>query len=101
MRVIAGGAGARHALHKLLCAHDVALTCCGTLLIADPKNHRVMSCEQSATRGTLVAGDNGKGGALNQLDYQTGVEAVADHRRNLALLDILVLLCNEHLKEKS
>ncbi|CAF0773151.1 unnamed protein product [Adineta steineri] len=45
----------------------------GFIYLSDPKNHEVRRWKQGDTKGELVAGGNGKGDHLNQLNYPTKI----------------------------
>ena len=45
----------------------------GALLVADIENHRVLRFPRGERTGQLVAGGNGEGDALDQLDGPTGI----------------------------
>ena len=65
------GGGALHQLYypRGLCLNDRD----GTLFIADYVNYRIVAWKQGDNTGRLVAGGNGEGNRLDQLDYPTNV----------------------------
>ena len=44
-----------------------------TIVIVDTYNHRIMQCKRGDTNGQVVAGGNGRGDKLNQLNYPSDV----------------------------
>ena len=44
-----------------------------TIYIVDSWNHRILQWKSNATHGLIVAGGNGQGKRLNQLDHPTDV----------------------------
>ena len=67
---ISGGAGSQ--LNRLYYPRGIHLkeTAAGVeIYVADHYNNRVVRWAEGATEGEVVAGGNGRGGALNQLNY--------------------------------
>jgi sugar lactone lactonase YvrE len=76
---VAGGRGAGSRADQLHCPRGVAVDDSGALLVADTMNHRVMRFQnpfqtsqgcrsRGSKRGELVAGGNGPGHRVNQLN---------------------------------
>lgn len=77
--VLAGGNGEGDGLHQLNTPCDVAVDSSdGSLLITDAANDRVVRWVQGAKAGIVVAGGNGCGQRLDQLDCPSGIAMSAD-----------------------
>jgi sugar lactone lactonase YvrE len=86
--VVAGGNGAGAALNQLNTVVDVVLDASGNLYVADLENRRVLKFppgSTSSTMGVVVAGGNGAGTALNQLQPH-GIHI--DRSGNLYVADV-------------
>ena len=71
---IAGGRGRGDALNQLNHPCGLAVDDDGTVFIADTYNHRIVAWKQgNNTTGRVVAGGNGQGGGMNQLDGPSDV----------------------------
>lgn len=77
--VVAGGNGAGSALNQLNTGPlGVSTDIYGNVYVADNNNHRIVKWQPGATAGIVVAGGNGAGSGLNQLNAAYGVYADAD-----------------------
>ena len=65
---VAGHEAKGNQLNRLNDASDFDIDDDGTLYIADCENHRIVAWKAGATRGDVVAGGNGQGNGLNQLN---------------------------------
>ena len=77
--LVAGGNGRGSALNQL--SHPqgvVSVSAIGSILVADENNHRVVKWNPGAPTGEVVAGRNGPGAALNQLNKPVGLSVDAD-----------------------
>ncbi|CAF2096988.1 unnamed protein product, partial [Rotaria magnacalcarata] len=71
---IAGGNGAGGATNQLCYPYGLVVDDDQTVVIADHVNHRIMQWKNSdTTNGQVVAGGNGAGNGLNQLNNPTVV----------------------------
>ncbi|CAF5086179.1 unnamed protein product, partial [Rotaria magnacalcarata] len=71
---VAGGSGAGGANNQLNQPYGLVVNDDQTLVIVDHMNHRIMQWKNgNTTNGQVVAGDNGAGNGLNQLNYPTDV----------------------------
>ncbi|CAF4415320.1 unnamed protein product, partial [Rotaria magnacalcarata] len=71
---IAGGNGQGGATNQLNLPHGLFIDDNQTVVIADTYNHRIMQWKNGATtNGQVVAGGNGRGNGLNQLDHPRDV----------------------------
>ncbi|CAM4828074.1 unnamed protein product [Rotaria magnacalcarata] len=71
---IAGGNGEGGATNQLSYPHGLFVEDDQTVVIADRYNHRIMQWKNGhTTNGQFVAGGNGAGNGLNQLQYPTDV----------------------------
>ena len=86
---IAGGRRSGVALDQLFQPEGLAVDDDGTVFIVDSNNHRIVAWEQgNRTTGRLVAGGNGKGDRMDQLDSPTDV--VIDKENDS------LLICDRH-----
>ncbi|CAF3702546.1 unnamed protein product [Rotaria socialis] len=71
---IAGGNGRGDATNQLNCPHGLCVGDDQTVVIADTHNHRIIQWKNGdTTSGQVVAGGNGEGSGLNQLNRPTHV----------------------------
>ncbi|CAF3077506.1 unnamed protein product [Rotaria socialis] len=71
---IAGGNGRGDATNQLNCPHGLCVGDDQTVVIADTHNHRIIQWKNcDTTSGQVVAGGNGEGSGLNQLNRPTHV----------------------------
>jgi len=73
---VAGGNGPGNALNQFSLPGSVAVDTNGNIYVADVSNNRILKFpagSTSATMGTIVAGGNGTGSALNQIYYAEAV----------------------------
>ncbi len=85
--VIAGGNGSGNALNQFNDAFDFHFDASGNLYVSDLNNYRVLRFppgSTSSTMGTVVAGGNGSGSALNQM-FPQGIHV--DASGNLFVAD--------------
>jgi sugar lactone lactonase YvrE len=90
--VVAGGNGSGSATNQLNSPTDVCVDATGFIYVSDRYNHRVIKFppnSTSATHGMVVAGGNGAGSAMNQLNDPLGIFLdananlyVTDHQNN-------------------
>ncbi|CAF1448194.1 unnamed protein product [Rotaria magnacalcarata] len=71
---LAGGHGYGYATNQLNSPRDLFVDDDQTVVIADTENHRIMQWKNGdTTNGQVVAGGNGQGNGLNQLNQPTDV----------------------------
>ncbi|CAF4639838.1 unnamed protein product, partial [Rotaria magnacalcarata] len=71
---VAGGHGYGDAINQLNFPLGLFVDDDQTVVIADFRNHRIMQWKNGdTTNGQVVAGGNGAGNGLNQLNYPTDV----------------------------
>ena len=70
---VAGGHGNGNGTHQLSSPHGLFVDEDQTVYIADYANHRIMGWRADADVGQVLAGGNGLGSRLNQLNYPTDV----------------------------
>jgi sugar lactone lactonase YvrE len=66
-------------------AKGVAFDKNGAVFVSDFRNHRVVKWAKNANTGTVVAGGNGRGNGLNQLDGPIGI--AVDQAENIYVVD--------------
>ena len=87
---IAGGNGRGSELNQFAHPYEIALVANDgdgenvTIYIADRYNHRIMRWKANENQGQIVAGNNGGGNRINQLNYPTDV--IVSKRNNDSLI---------------
>ena len=71
---VAGGNGRGNAVNQLFCPYGLDIDDDNqSIVIADWWNHRIVEWKMGATNGKVIAGDQGHGNRLDQLDRPTDV----------------------------
>ncbi|CAF4893519.1 unnamed protein product, partial [Rotaria sp. Silwood2] len=70
---VAGGHGEGDATNQLDWSYGLDVDDDQTIVIADSMNHRIIQWKMGDTKGQVVAGDNGAGRRLDQLNFPTNV----------------------------
>ena len=84
---MAGGNGKGNQLNQLHFPFSIAIDDDNqSLYIADYENHRIVRWKSGASEGQIIAGGNGRGNQLNQLDHPTDV-VLDRYGKNLIICD--------------
>ena len=71
---VAGGHGNGNAVNQLCCPHGLDIDDDNqSIVIADWWNHRIVEWKMGASHGKVIAGGQGQGNRLDQLNYPTDV----------------------------
>ena len=71
---VAGGNGYGNALNQLNWPHGLDIDDDNqSIVVADWRNHRIVEWKMDASHGKVIAGDQGQGNRLDQLNYPTDV----------------------------
>ena len=70
---VAGGHGRGDATHQLSIPYRLRVDKEGTVIVADPLNHRIVEWKRGGTSGTVLAGGKGPGDRPDQLNWPTDV----------------------------
>jgi len=70
---VAGGHSCGHQENKLDKCTSLDIDINGNIIVADFNNHRIVEWAPGATRGQIIAGGNGRGNKLNQLNQPSDV----------------------------
>eukprot|EP00438_Fugacium_kawagutii_P032477 Skav233877 [mRNA] locus=scaffold435:29626:32659:+ [translate_table: standard] len=75
---VAGGAESGEAAHQLEDAEDIFVTKEGVLYVSDSGNNRIQKWLPGAHTAVTVAGGNGKGSRLDQLQHPVGLHVTEE-----------------------